>query len=150
MCGCFYWHEWFSHKPQCCDPCNQCGSFTCSHNPYVEAGPPYSRFGAIYSDGTGTSSSNASGRAFPPAAGGPTPAEVPPATPTPAGETDGVFDGYAPEATPSEEMPSEELPPGPTTTMPRPVRMTSHNGPVDSTRYSRTLGRPPRRGLFTR
>lgn len=27
QCGEFYWHEWFSHKPECCDPCDQCGNF---------------------------------------------------------------------------------------------------------------------------
>jgi hypothetical protein len=28
QCGEFYWHEWFSHKPECCDPCDCCGNFT--------------------------------------------------------------------------------------------------------------------------
>ncbi|HEV3137405.1 MAG TPA: hypothetical protein VGZ26_05865 [Pirellulales bacterium] len=27
-CGEFYWHEWFSHKPECCDPCDRCGNYT--------------------------------------------------------------------------------------------------------------------------
>jgi hypothetical protein len=27
QCGEFYWHEWFSHKPECCDPCDRCGNF---------------------------------------------------------------------------------------------------------------------------
>ncbi len=28
QCGEFYWHEWFSHKPDCCEPCDRCGNYT--------------------------------------------------------------------------------------------------------------------------
>ena len=27
-CGDIYWGEWISDPPDCCDPCDQCGSFT--------------------------------------------------------------------------------------------------------------------------
>src|SRR2546430_8833887 len=26
-CGQFWWHEWFSHPPECCDPCDDCGNY---------------------------------------------------------------------------------------------------------------------------
>lgn len=39
MCGERFWHEWFSHKPPCADPCSCCGQhFDCTDNPYVEGG----------------------------------------------------------------------------------------------------------------
>jgi hypothetical protein len=142
QCGCKYWHEWFSHKPPCCEPCNECGHFVGSLNPYVESGPPYTRYGALYSDGSGSNAPGAIGELYP-GQSGPTPAAEPNAPSEPA---EGVFDEAAPETAPVEELP------GPTTRAPRgaPPRMAGRYGPVDSAPYSRTLGRPPRTGLFTR
>jgi hypothetical protein len=134
QCGCKYWHEWFSHKPRCCDPCDTCGGFVGSTNPYVESGPPYTPYGPLYSDGSGASAAGSIGELYPT-----------PAAPTPAGEPrPGVMDDVAPEAT-------EELP-GPTTSAPRgaQARMAGRYGPVDSPRYSRTLGKSPRTRLFSR
>jgi hypothetical protein len=139
-CGCIYWHEWFSHKPRCCEPCDFCGDFTESSNPYVITGPPYTRFGPLYSDGTRGSAPGAAGQYYP------TPAGPPPS----GGESPqpGMMDESAPSG--------EELP-GPTTSMPRGgyQRVASgYNmqgyGPVDSPRGSRTLGKPPRTRLFSR
>lgn len=136
QCGCKYWHEWFSHKPRCCWPCNWCGHYVGSSNPYVESGPPFTPYGSIYSDGSGSNAPGAIGEMYPT-----------PAAPTPAGEPEpGVMEDAGPEGAPTEELP------GPTTSVPRGAysRMANRSGPVDSPRYSRTLGRPPRRGLFTR
>jgi hypothetical protein len=130
QCGCFYWQEWFSHKPRCCDPCTTCGTFVGSTNPYVQAGPPYTRFGALYSDGSGQRAPGSIGELY-----------STPAGPTPA-EPEGVMEDTAP---------TEELP-GPSTSVPRgsSPQMTARGGPVDSPRYSRTLGKPPRTRLFSR
>jgi hypothetical protein len=140
QCGCKYWHEWFSHKPPCCEPCDGCGNFTASHNPYVVTGPPYTRFGPLYSDGTRTSAPGSIGQMYPTPAE-PTPAESAPAESPPAAEEPGVM----------ETEPTEELP-GPTTQAPPSAvpRMTERFGPVDSPRYSRTLGKSPRTRLFFR
>jgi hypothetical protein len=27
QCGELYWNEWFSHPPDCCDPCDRCARF---------------------------------------------------------------------------------------------------------------------------
>jgi hypothetical protein len=27
QCGPVFWHEWFSHPPECCDPCDRCGNY---------------------------------------------------------------------------------------------------------------------------
>jgi hypothetical protein len=140
QCGCFYWHEWFSHKPPCCEPCNQCGHYFGSSNPYVTSGPPYTRFGALYSDGSGSNAPGAIGQLYP-TPSGPTPAEPTPASPS---ETPTPAPGVMEDAAPAEELP------GPTTSMPRggPMRMATR--PVDSPSYSRTLGNPPRTRLFSR
>jgi hypothetical protein len=145
-CGCKYWNEWFSHKPCCCDPCDFCGDFTCSGNPYVVNGPPYTRFGELYSDGSGYSGAGSSSDPFPRPTASPTPAtpDSAPAEPAPIPDS-------APEATP-EMSPMEELP-GPTTMGPAQQhvrRMAWYGGPVDSGPRSRTLGRPPRARLFAR
>jgi hypothetical protein len=139
QCGCKYWHEWCSHKPMCCECCDECGNFTCSDNPYVVSGPPYTRFGPLYSDGRRSRGAGAIGQMYP-ASGGPTPA-APTPEPTPAAEPEGVLDA----------APPEELP-GPTTMSPGGTYpgMANYGGPVDSPRYSRTLGKPPRTRLFTR
>jgi hypothetical protein len=130
QCGCYYWHEWFSHKPRCCGPCDFCGDYTESHNPYVKTGPPYTRFGPIYSDGTGSGQAGSIGQLYPtPAAGGP------------AAES-GVIEDAAPMG---EEMP------GPTTSMPRDYPRTAGNyRMVDSPGSFRTLGKPSRARLFSR
>jgi hypothetical protein len=36
-CGERYWNEWYSDPPDCCDPCNDCGTFVgpkscCAHD----------------------------------------------------------------------------------------------------------------------
>lgn len=138
QCGCKYWHEWFSHKPHCCDPCDGCGGFAGSSNPYVEGGPPYTPYGPLYGDGSGSNAPGAAGQLYPSPAG-PTPAGEPPAEP-------GVLDKAAPEAAPAEELP------GATTSMPRGTyqRMAARYDPVDSTRGFRTLGTRPRTRLFSR
>jgi len=125
-CGCRYWHEWFSHKPQCCDPCNQCGEFTCSNNPYVKTGPPR----AVYSDGTGSSMGSSSKLNT-----SPTPARPNSSQPTPA-----------------QPMSVEEFESmGPTTSMPHGGQhYTARRGSVDSSHGSRTLGNSPRTRLFSR
>ncbi len=133
QCGCLYWHEWFSHKPCCCDPCNQCGQFTASNNPYVVTGPRYTRFGEVYSDGSGSNAPGAIGEMY----NAPTPAQRP-GQPTPAAP--GVMDEMGP--TPSVG------PGGPTTMLPR-SRMAATER-YESTPASRTMGRPSRTRLFTR
>ncbi len=156
QCGFFYWHEWFSHKPRCCDPCNFCGDFVCSRNPYVKTGPPYTRFGELYSDGSGSNQPGAIGEMY-----------STPQSPTPAEAAEGLMDNEGPvEATPNETMPddlfpgesppvdrfrSEELP-GPSTQLPRGGygRTASRYGTVDSPPPSRTLGGPSRKRIFTR
>lgn len=142
QCGCLYWHEWFSHKPCCCDPCNWCGQFTRSSNPYVVTGPNYTRFGEVYSDGSGTNRPGAIGELYNgPTSGEPTPARPTPSRPTPAAP--GVMEDMGP--TPAG-------PSGPTTMMPR-SRMASGiqtAGQFESMPSSRTMGRPPRTRLFTR
>lgn len=143
QCGCKYWHWWFSHKPQCCDPCDFCGNFFGSNNPYVVSGPPYTPYGSLYSDGSGSNQPGAAGQMYPTPAG-----------PTPAGEPSpdpGVLDEAAPDAVPLDTVPMEELP-GPITTRPRGAypRMATRYGPVDSPRGFRTLGKPPRTRLFSR
>jgi hypothetical protein len=134
QCGCYYWHEWFSHKPKCCDPCDFCGDFTASHNPYVKTGPPYTRFGPIYSDGTGSGQAGSIGQMYPtPAGGGPAGGAAP---------DPGMFDDASPT--------TEELP-GPTTSVPRGYPRTAGNyGTVDSPGAYRTLGRQSRARLFSR
>ncbi len=136
QCGCVFWHEWFSHKPCCCEPCNQCGQFTQSNNPYVVTGPHYTRFGEVYSDGSGSNRPGAIGELY----NGPNSSEPTPAQPTPAAP--GVMEDMGP------------VPGGPTTMMPR-SRMTTaqrydSGGQFDSTPSSRTMGRPSRTRLFTR
>lgn len=38
-CGERYWHEWFSHKPECCEPCGCCGQhYTGCHTRWVQGG----------------------------------------------------------------------------------------------------------------
>jgi hypothetical protein len=135
QCGCLYWHEWFSHKPCCCDPCNQCGQFTASKNPYVVTGPRYTRFGEVYSDGSGSNRPGAIGELYDSPSG---------QQPTPARPPAGVLDEEGP-------IPSESLPgPGPTTRL-RPSGRTAMGGAmVEPMPASRTLGRPPRERLFTR
>jgi hypothetical protein len=129
QCACVFMHEWFSHKPCCCDPCDQCGGFTCSNNPYVKAGPQYTRFGEVYSDGSGSNAPGAAGQLY-----------NQPNTPTPAAPQPGVME---------DEGPQEELP-GPTTSMPR-SRTAMRGRPVASPPASRTLGtQPARTRLFTR
>ncbi len=136
QCGCLYWHEWFSHKPCCCDPCNQCGHYVGSRNPYVKGGPHYTRFGEVYSDGSGSNAPGAVGELYnaPSPGTGPTPAQPP----------SGMLEDEGP-------IPAEELP-GPTTTMPRQGagRMAARQRLFDSAPPSRTLGSPPRTRLFTR
>src|SRR5262245_42892920 len=64
-CGCFWWHEWFSHKPCCCEPCDCCGEFCGSDNPYVKSGPPRGPIGgAPYDDGSGNSAPGAVGELY--------------------------------------------------------------------------------------
>src|SRR5690606_37899217 len=135
QCGCLYWHEWFSHKPCCCDPCNQCGQFTASNNPYVVTGPRYTRFGEVYSDGSGSNRPGAIGELY----NGPNSGEPTPAEPTPAAP--GVMD---------EMGPAPAAPGGPTTMMPRSRMAYSADQRFDSMPASRTMGRPPRTRLFTR
>jgi hypothetical protein len=122
QCGEVWWHEWFSHPPDCCEPCNNCGRFTRSQNPYVESGPSRASQGFAYSG---------------PARRGP--AEVvPPGT---------KYDWAPLEPTPSEPMPSEELPlPGPSARAHRDElgQTSPGNRPVDSPRTSRKLGSPRR------
>jgi hypothetical protein len=136
QCGCLYWHEWFSHKPCCCDPCNQCGDFVGSCNPYVKNGPYYTRFGEVYRDGSGSNAPGAAGQLYNvPAPGmGPAPAQ-PPA---------GVIENEGP--TPAEELP------GPTTRMPRGggSRMTGRNGTMTPQPVYRSTAVPQRTRLFTR
>lgn len=130
QCGCLYLHEWFSHKPCCCDPCNQCGEFTSSNNPYVKTGPAYTRFGEVYRDGSGSNAPGAAGQLY----------NQPGNSPTPAAPREGVIDDVGP---------SEELP-GPTTSVPR-SRAVSRYRPVASPPASRTLGpQAGRARLFTR
>lgn len=134
QCGCCYWHEWFSHKPRCCDPCNTCGQFTASNNPYVKTGPPYTPYGPIYSDGSGSNRPGAAGQMYPTPAGPPPSGDVSP----------------QPEMMDDDAPMGEELP-GPTTSLPRGAypRMAARYGPVDSSQGSRTLGNPPRTRLFS-
>jgi hypothetical protein len=134
QCGCLYWHWWFSHKPECCESCNTCGYYFGSSNPYVQSGPPYTPYGKLYSDGSGSNQPGAIGEMYP-APTGPTPAEAP---------QSGVLD----DASPRND--AEELP-GPTTSMPRDryQRTATRYRPVDSMRGSRTLGRPSRARLFS-
>lgn len=136
QCGCKYSHWWFSHKPDCCQHCDQCGYFLGSDNPYVESGPPYTPYGPLYSDGSGSNQPGAAGQLYSEPSG-PTPAEPP---------DEGVLD----DAAPLDDM--QNLP-MPTTSMPRRggQRMAMRRyGPVDSIRGSRTLGRSPRTHLFSR
>ena len=133
QCSCLYWHEWFSHKPCCCDPCNQCGQFTQSRNPYVKTGPRYTRFGEVYSDGSGSNAPGAIGELY----NGP--------QPTPASPPEGVMENLGP--TPAEELPRPG--PGPTTRMPMRQASRLSDG-FYSPPASRTMGRPQRTRLFTR
>jgi hypothetical protein len=142
QCGGLFWHEWFSHKPCCCDPCNQCGQFTASNNPYVVNGPRYTRFGEVYSDGSGSNRPGAIGELYNgPSTGEPTPAAPGPAPNEPAPE---MLD---------EMGPTPAGPSGPTTMIPR-SRVTASPRSADqrfeSMPPSRTMGRPPRTRLFTR
>jgi hypothetical protein len=141
-CGCKYWHEWFSHKPRCCDPCDECGNFVGSLNPYVESGPPYTPYGPLYSNGSPTNRPRGDAAMYPTPAD-PVPAEPTPATPTPAEPPSGVFEETQPPSG-AEEMP------GPSTSLPRggQYRSASRYGPVDSPRGSRTLGKPRARLFF--
>ena len=149
QCGFFYWHEWFSHKPRCCDPCNFCGDFVCSRNPYVKTGPPYTPYGELYSDGSGSNEPGAIGETY-----------NAPQSPTPAEAEEGLMDDEGPiESTPSDLFPNEVPPdrfrpeelPGPSTQMYRGYgRTASRYGAVDSPPVSRTLGRPSRQRLFAR
>jgi hypothetical protein len=139
QCGCLFWHEWFSHKPPCCEPCNQCGQFTASNNAYVVTGPNYTRFGEVYSDGSGSSRPGAIGELYNgPSSGQPTPAQPTPADP-------GVMEDIGP--TPA-------APSGPTTMAPRSrtasAQSYSNGGRFESLPSSRTMGMPPRTRLFTR
>jgi len=122
QCGCFYWHEWFSHKPCCCEPCDFCGNFTASSNPYVKSGPPRTPYGAVYDDGSGTSAPGAAGQLYP----------------TPA------------EAEPVPSPPADELLPETTSAPRRSGGPSVSRVPVESAGGSRTLGKPPRTRLFSR
>jgi len=146
QCGCLYWHEWFSHKPCCCDPCDCCGDYTCSRNPYVVNGPQYTRFGEVYSDGSGSNAPGAIGQMYSsPRSGQPTPAQ-----PTPA-QPEGMLDEEGTQSPAPGDMPSREELPGPTTRRPSGYgRMASQGWPVDSRYPSRTLGGAQRTRLFTR
>ncbi|REK10829.1 MAG: hypothetical protein DWQ37_15420 [Planctomycetota bacterium] len=141
QCGCKYWHWWFSHKPCCHDPCDWCGNFTCSDNPYVVTGPPYTRYGPVYSDGSGSNEPGAIGEMYPTPAG-------------PSNPPSGVMQDVGPESqqpAPLAEPPMEELP-GPSTRAPQqgwPMTV-QRGGPVDSAPRSRTLGSRPRARLFSR
>ena len=44
QCGQCIWSEWYSMPPKCCDPCDCCGNFVASRNPWVRrGGPPMGR-----------------------------------------------------------------------------------------------------------
>ncbi len=161
QCGEFYWNEWFSLPPQCCDPCDDCGNF-CGrrHND------------ALYSHGNdyvgyGDRSREAVQRA-------PVPANrlVPAAKPYTPAETQ----PYAPRDNepPTLPGPSDDVPPDSSTevmrhgsgrpvaydaprrggrpaygaTVPYDVR-GAYRAPVDSWQASRKLGKPPRTRLFS-
>ena len=161
QCGCLYWHEWFSHKPCCQDPCNCCGEYTASRNPYVVTGPRYTRFGEVYSDGSGSNAPGAIGEMYSrPGSGQPTPAQP-----------EGLLDEEGGQGPSPQDRMREELP-GPTTHWQGQRRTASNHGmpqygphggygspqaygqqgygPVDYPHPSRTLGGASRTRLFTR
>lgn len=119
QCGEIFWSEWFSCPPLCCDPCNDCGDFTCSDNPYVLNGPTESMYGPIYDDGVRAPGSKK--YAAPRTAPGP--------QPTPARAPQADEPTIAP---PVEELPSLE----PTTSYgrKRAGRQVSYDEPVASRR----------------
>ncbi len=132
QCGGVVWSEWFSFPPLCDDPCDCCGEFACSDNPYVLNGPTEGRFGPIYDDGSGRSRSTARSQG-PQSRATPTPAARPTPAPTPAGEM---------PAPPVEELPSAE----PTTAVESDAfgNVVSYDEAVDSPRPLRTVRKPRR------
>lgn len=154
QCGQFFWHEWFSFPPDCCEPCDCCGDFVGSRNPWVRRGPPPmgrpNGYGDGYGESYGYAEQNGSGQQFGPADGEmiysqpprmqPTPYRQPRMQPTPA---------QPPRMQPTPAQP--RMQPGPGDEMPLPGpsakryyrnelgQVIKNDGTVDSSRTSRRL-----------
>jgi len=103
QCGEIFWSEWFSIPPLCDDPCNDCGDFTCSNNPYVLSGPTEWEYGPIYDDGV--RAHGAARQTSSPHRSGSPAKSAPRNTPTPAKAPESEV---SPDAPPVEELPSME------------------------------------------
>jgi hypothetical protein len=131
QCGQCIWSEWFSLPPTCCDPCNCCGEFTESRNPWVRrGGPPLGRQNGQGGPAMGFDNQTSSyGGDY----GGP------------MGPTDEVYSEGPKQMQPT---PVEELPPAPPSAgvyQNELGQTVACARPVDSPRTSRRLGdRRPR------
>ncbi len=124
-CGAFYWHEWFSHPPECRDLCNCCGYYNGSANPWIRQGGP----------------------SMGPPANWPYDFEAGPGEaiqPTPAQEPTPAPREREMRPMPSEELPAEPMPREPSAAVESQYnefgQLTSYAEPVESVRASRKLG----------
>jgi hypothetical protein len=127
QCGQVFWHEWFSHPPECCDPCDKCGNYTGATRQSGYPSPFNSPYEAGYQQGG------------------------PPMDAVDSGSTESTTGEYSPEL--ADPLPAEELPPGEPSAsafMDEFGQAVSYQAPVDSPRNSRKLGTSRRASGYDR